>query len=150
MYCRKHARETSQTILYPWNSGACCSSFYVYRDTSIAYFTALGSSFKVNFDWNNHARLKGFLFYDQKRMFYTLVKIYVYSMYKHADVTKIYNLYYIEKHVIRLQCQCVLNRKACYTPLLLKCIKSKSMLYAYKPMCIKSKSMLYACTVNVY
>ena len=73
-----------------------------------------------------------------KRMFYTQV-------------------YYIEDHVVLqvFQCvlkrkacytpfmQCVLNRKACYTPVVPKCIKSKSMLYINKPMCIKSKSMLY-------
>ena len=39
-------------------------------------------------------------------------------------------VYYIEKHVIRLGFQSVLNRKACYTPRFPMCIKSKSMLYA--------------------
>ena len=38
-------------------------------------------------------------------------------------------MYYIEKHVIRLGFQSVLNRKACYTPRFPRCITSKSMLY---------------------
>ena len=40
------------------------------------------------------------------------------------------NVYNIEKHVIHLAFQFVLNRKACYTPRFPICIKSKSMLYA--------------------
>ena len=34
------------------------------------------------------------------------------------------------KHVVLQVLQCVLNRKACYTPFMPMCITSKSMLYA--------------------
>ena len=59
------------------------------------------------------------------------------------------NVYKIEKHVIRISCQSVLNRKACYTPIT-QCVLNRKACYTPITQCIKPKSMLYACTVNVY
>ena len=74
------------------------------------------------------------------------------------------NVYKIEKHIIRISCQSVLNRKACYTPItqfvlnrkacytpITQCVLNRKACYTpVLSMCIKSKSMLYNLGSNVY
>ena len=61
------------------------------------------------------------------------------------------NVYKIEKHVIRISCQSVLNRKACYTPIT-QCVLNRKACYTPITQCVLNRKACYtqACTVSVY
>ena len=52
------------------------------------------------------------------------------------------NVYKIEKHVIRISCQSVLNRKACYTPIT-QFVLNRKACYTPITQCVLNRKACY-------